>query len=232
MRWSLLDFVVLALRASGALLICAGLFLYEDEEGQFQNKVEQWWINLSDIQRASRSNVAAFMQEVARLTGKGFDQLFGQSLFSLRVVPVSIYLSLASPCLFLFIMLPHVKHDPSVTRQGTLSTFAFFLALALVPALFRNKWVIAIWWAIIPTTILSWSGIFIFLFRTRGPRSVFYGIGLITLAFERHPCLREIRNRSKRFLQFYRARRPQGHRNMCSQIRFDHPASATAHPYS
>jgi len=50
--------------------------------------------------------------------------------------------------------------------------------------------------------------------------------------FERRPCLQEIRNRSKTFLLLYRARRPQGRRNTCSQKQFGRQASATAHPYS
>src|SRR5258707_1142858 len=91
---SLINRLFLVLHVFGVVLICAGLFLYEDEEGRFQNKVEEWWIALSDKQKASRSRIAAFMQEVARLTGSGFDRLFGQRLFSLRVVPVSIYLSI------------------------------------------------------------------------------------------------------------------------------------------
>jgi hypothetical protein len=60
------------LHALGAVFICAGLSLYEDEEGRFQNKIEEWWVKRSDKQRESRSRVAAFMQEVTRLTGRGF----------------------------------------------------------------------------------------------------------------------------------------------------------------
>jgi hypothetical protein len=183
MGWSRFDYIVLILRSFGAVLICAGLFLYEDEEGRFQNKVEQWWVRLSDIQKVSRSRVAAFMQEVARLTGKGFDRLFGQPLFSPRVVPVSIYLSFASCFLLFFVMLPHINHPPSTTRQGALGFMAFFLALALVPAIFRNKGILAIWWAIIPATLLSMSGFLVFVFKTRGPRSLFYGMGLVALIF-------------------------------------------------
>jgi hypothetical protein len=47
------------------LVIYVGLFLYKDEETKSQNKVEEWWIKLSDEQNASRSRVAAFMVAVA-----------------------------------------------------------------------------------------------------------------------------------------------------------------------
>jgi hypothetical protein len=183
MGWSRFDYIVLVLRTVGMVLVSLGFFLYEDEEGRFQNKVEQWWVKISDVQKASRSKVAVFVQEVARLTGKGFDRLFGQPLFSLRVVPVSIYLSLASCFLLSWVMLPHVKHDPSVTRQGALGLLVYFLALALVPAVFKNRWILVLWWAIIPAALLSISGFLIFVLRTRGARSLFYAFGVVTLIF-------------------------------------------------
>lgn len=110
----------------GVLFVCAGLFLYEDEEGNFQNRVEEWWIKLSDKQKESRSAVAGFMRQVARLTGNGFDRLFGHGLFSVRVIPVSIYLSLASVFLIIFIMFPRIKNTSAVHRQDALFWFVFF----------------------------------------------------------------------------------------------------------
>jgi hypothetical protein len=180
---SLINCLFLFLHVLGVVLICAGLFLYEDEEGKFQNKVEEWWIKLSDRQKASRSKVAAFMQEVARLTGKGFDRLFGPRLFSLRVIPVSIYLSLASCFLLILLIFPRIKNPGAATRQGAFFILVFFLGLSLVPALFNNKRVLRLWWAIIPGTLLSISGFIVFVFKTRGPRSAFLGISLVALIF-------------------------------------------------
>lgn len=167
----------------GVVLICACLFLYEDEEGKIQNKIEEWWVRLSDIQKASRSKVASFMREVARLTGSGFDRLFGHRLFSLRVIPVSIYLSLASLFLLILLTVPRTKYSAGTSRQAAFGMFFYFLALALVPAFFRNKWILAVWWTIIPAVVLSASGFLVFVFKTRGVRSTFYGIGLLVLIF-------------------------------------------------
>ena len=183
MSWSHVDYALLIVHAVGALFMCVGLFLYEDEEGRFQNKVEEWWIRLSDKQKVSRSVVVAFMQEVARLTGRGFDRLFGEGLFSLRIIPISTFLSLASVFLVIFVMLPHIKHDPAVTRYKTFDMFIFFLALALIPAVVKSKWMLALWWAIIPASLISISGFIIFVFRTRGARSTLYGMGIVTLIF-------------------------------------------------
>jgi hypothetical protein len=167
----------------GAVFICAGLFLYEDEEGKFQNKVEEWWIKLSDKQTASRSRVAAFMQGVAQLTGSGFDRLFGHRLFSLRVVPISIYLSFASCFLLILLVVPAAKYAPTTSRHAAFVLFIYFLALGLVPGFFKNKWVLGLWWTIIPAALLSISGFMAFLFKTRGARSTLYGIGLVALIF-------------------------------------------------
>jgi hypothetical protein len=142
---SLINLLFFFLRVFGSVLICAGLFLYEDEEGKFQNKVEEWWIALSDKQKASRSRIAAFMQEVARLTGRGFDRLFGQSLFSLRVIPVSIYLSIASLFFLIWLTFPRIKNTVGVARQDAFFWFVFFLGLSVVPAVFNNKWLLGLW---------------------------------------------------------------------------------------
>src|SRR5579863_3490454 len=139
MSWSRVDYALLFLHVLGGFLICAGLFLYEDEEGKFQNKVQEWWIKLSDKQNLSRSRVAAFMQEVARSTERGFDRLFGRNLLSLRVIPISIYLSFASIFLLILLTVPRSKYTAGTSRQMAFGIFVFFLALALVPAFSKNR---------------------------------------------------------------------------------------------
>jgi hypothetical protein len=183
MSWSRLDYALFFLRTLGIVLVCAGLFLYEDEEGKFQNKVEEWWIKLSDKQNTSRSRVAAFMQEVARLAGRGFDRLFGRSLFSLRVIPVSIYLSFASLFLLILLTVPRIKYSAGTSRQAAFGMLSSFLALGLVPAFFKNKWVLGLWWTVIPGVLLSISGFLFFVLKTRGARTTFLGISLVVLIF-------------------------------------------------
>jgi hypothetical protein len=90
MSLSFVDAMFFFLRVLGLALICASLFLYEDEEGKFQNKIEEWWIKLRDQEKVSRSEALTFIRGVAELTGKGFDRLFGARLLSIRVIPVSI----------------------------------------------------------------------------------------------------------------------------------------------
>ncbi len=104
MPWSPSDCAFALIRALGVLFVCAALFLHENEEGRIQNKLEEWWIKLSDREKQSRSRAVAFMQDVAKSTGAGFDLLLGKRLRSLRVVFISISFSLASIFLSGFIL--------------------------------------------------------------------------------------------------------------------------------
>jgi len=76
--------------------------LYEDEQGRLQNKLEEWWVKVSDRQSTAVSRYAAFMQEIAKLATSAFDHLLGKKVFSLRAIRVSIMFSAGSYCLFMF----------------------------------------------------------------------------------------------------------------------------------
>ena len=172
----------------GVVLMCAS-FLYEDEEGKIQSRVQEWWIKLDDKQSASRSRVAAFMQEVARLTAQGFDSLFGKRLLSLRFIVVSVYLSIASFFLFGLLTFSMIRNPGSLTRHGLFLSFLSFLTLASFPALlgegrtFGDRLFRGIWWAVIPVFALSISGFLVFVYKRFGAASTFRGIGLALLPF-------------------------------------------------
>jgi hypothetical protein len=161
----------------------ANIFLYEDEEGNFQNKVEAWWIRLHDKQKAARSKVAVFMQEVARSTGNGFDRLFGHHLISFRIVPVSIYLSIASFFLLIWIMFPRIKNPGPIHRHEAFFWFVCFVGLAVLPTFMTRRWQFALWWVIIPVNILGATGFIVFVFITRGAHFALQLIGLLLLLF-------------------------------------------------
>src|SRR5579872_995736 len=159
--WTVLVYL---LRLLGAVLIYVSVFTYEDEDRRIQDRVERWWIRLSDKQRESRSRVAAFMQEVARLTGEGLDGLFGRRLLSVRFVVVSIYLSLASFFLLILVIWGRIQKTGGVTRSGAFFWLLYFLALALGPAFIHNKYFMAIWWSVIPAVLITISGFLVFVY--------------------------------------------------------------------
>ncbi|MFZ0819576.1 MAG: hypothetical protein WAM91_05870 [Candidatus Acidiferrales bacterium] len=80
----------------GALLIYAGLFLKEDEERKVQNLLVKAWSLIDDAEKAAISSQTAFMRTVAQLTTRALQRVFGEKLFSVRSLGVSVCLSMAS----------------------------------------------------------------------------------------------------------------------------------------
>jgi hypothetical protein len=189
MRLSFSDCFFVLIHALGVLFICAALFLYENEEGQIQNKLEEWWVRLSDREKQSRSRAVAFMQDVADSTGRGFDRLFGKRLLSLRFVFVSITFSLASIFLFAFILWPLAHNPPpNVSRQHAFLFFVLFAAFGSVPAFVDGEtlWdrtMLGLWWAIIVFNLLRIARFILFTFSTMGVGRTARGIGYLTLFF-------------------------------------------------
>jgi hypothetical protein len=95
--WNLTHATVrIAAGVAGVLLLYAALFLYENEQGEIQNKLEEWWVRLVDRQSGALSRHTAFMQEVANLATRGFDRVFGEKLVSPQAVGVSVCYSIGS----------------------------------------------------------------------------------------------------------------------------------------
>src|SRR5713101_120402 len=83
---------------AGGSLLYPALFLYEDEQGQIQNKLEEWWVRSSDKQSAVLSRHATFMRQIAGLCTDALDRLFGSKFISARAFSVSVCYSMASVC--------------------------------------------------------------------------------------------------------------------------------------
>lgn len=78
----------------GAILIYVAFFLYEDEHGKLQNKLEEWWVRVSDLQTAAVSRVTALLQTMAAVATEVLDLLFGDNLISLRAFGASLCYSI------------------------------------------------------------------------------------------------------------------------------------------
>jgi len=68
----------------GVSFVYAAVFLYADEQRRLQNRLEQWWIEISEREKTATSGYAVFMQEVARIATGLLDGLLGAKLFSWR----------------------------------------------------------------------------------------------------------------------------------------------------
>ncbi len=82
--------------SAGGLLLYGSMFLYEDEQGKVQNRLEGWWVKLDDQGREVTSNYGLFLRRLSRLTSDRLDALFGDRLLTIQAFLVSFLLSLAS----------------------------------------------------------------------------------------------------------------------------------------
>jgi len=123
----------------GLLLFYLAIFLHEDEEGRYQNHLQEWVEKLYKTQEIAFSWITVLMTGVARFTGHVFDRLFGDRLVSPRGVGVSICYAIASFFLSIALIL-HFGH-PKAPVPSTFSlwaSIAFFLLLGTIPA-FLNR---------------------------------------------------------------------------------------------
>ena len=170
------------LNGIGMLCLYAGLFLHEDEEGRFQNRIQQWWVKVDDLAKVSHSRAATFMREIARLAGAFLDRLFGSPIRPLRLVGVSVCFSIASFCLSALLSIAFVgtaKFHPSVGKS--ILWLIYFLFLALMPAISTDKWYLRIWGSAVLIQLLPLLRFLLFLGRRRGPLAGLLGFEVVSV---------------------------------------------------
>jgi hypothetical protein len=120
----------------GVAFICAmcllygGFFLYEDEECKIQNRLEDWWIRLSDRSDEALDRHVLFMQEISRLASTLMDKLFGDELLSVRAFSVQTCYSIAS--FFVAVLVGFARHGAFAHLGDDYQSFVNVLAAALL----------------------------------------------------------------------------------------------------
>ena len=117
-------------------------FLYEDQEGIWQNRIDSLWIAVYDRAKITKNTSTALLNTVGKVMSRFCDRLFGDDAYSLKAAVVSINLSLAGLC----IPLPHlfVPFD-SYTGTPALALLVFgvmFTTLAILPAISKSQFII------------------------------------------------------------------------------------------
>lgn len=74
----------------------AAVFLYEDEQGKIQNKLEEWWVSLEGHRSFLLSRHVLLMNRLAEVATHGLDRVFGGRLISWQALNCSAFYSLAS----------------------------------------------------------------------------------------------------------------------------------------
>jgi len=131
-------FGVLAARIAAAgfgfFLLYLAFFLYEDEEGRYQNRLEDLWKQINRLSEKALTRNAALVKQTVGLVNVGFDSLFGAKLFSLRSVAVTFAYSVGSFALMLHLYFSYI--DPFFGDGGwdmfvLIGIVIFLLAIVL-----------------------------------------------------------------------------------------------------
>lgn len=133
----------------GFLLIYLALFLYEDEQGKIQNKLENAWVKVNDAQTYSLSKHTVFVNTIAKQLTKILNILFGKRLFSLQAAGVSICFAVSAANLF-FIM-----SSEQSDSGGYFYSFLYWMILGILPALIRDSFYIKMWLIIL--NLIIWD---------------------------------------------------------------------------
>jgi hypothetical protein len=71
-------------------------FLYEDEEGVWQNRIDDLWVIIDERARVTLSRSGALINGFGIILDRIFNKMFGKRLLSFRAIMISLNLSFAS----------------------------------------------------------------------------------------------------------------------------------------
>ncbi|MBC8740411.1 hypothetical protein F6X40_27520 [Paraburkholderia sp. UCT31] len=91
MNWGDLTLRILS-GATGALLLYAGLFIYEDEEKAIQNKLENWWLDFTKLHGTVISKQTEISTFAVTKVRDVFDRLFSSNVWSRHAICVAFEL--------------------------------------------------------------------------------------------------------------------------------------------
>jgi hypothetical protein len=141
----------------GALAYYAAFFMYEDEEGKWQNRIEKLWVAINDREKlGGGSQASAFFNKVADVATRGFNRALGRRLFSVQLVGVStsysyaaLFLGFSFGAMILTRPSRLVAPLPEAAAISLVTHFVLILGmiclfLAVLPALVRSRWTVAL----------------------------------------------------------------------------------------
>jgi hypothetical protein len=135
-------------RLIAAVIACicfyVAFFMYEDEEGNWQNRLEEVWIQIDDRARLIEARTFAVFNRVAALLVDITDWIFGKRLFSFRTVTASINLSLAFMLMALATVVLLLDSTMLLEAVPVFCVGLGLLVLVFLPAVFPTKWTLAI----------------------------------------------------------------------------------------
>jgi hypothetical protein len=151
-----------------ALAFYFAFFLYEDEEGVWQNRIENLWAAVYDRAKITDSTSTALFNKIGETLDKVFNRLFGRRLISFHALAVSVNMSLAGSALQNGWLLAVRKDDSVKDYLSIIALFVICGSLAILAILVRRPWItlignlpiivlILIDAILVPRVILAWK---------------------------------------------------------------------------
>jgi hypothetical protein len=134
--------------------IYMAFFLYEDQEGKYQNRLEELWVQIDDLSRTALSRHTAFLKKNIGFFAWGLDYLFGKKLFSVRAVTITLAYSVGS----FFLMLSFSYTGIGEESLKALLLLVIEVSLGTSLGFVRNKRISLIWsWMVLLVTLIIFS---------------------------------------------------------------------------
>jgi hypothetical protein len=161
----------------GCATVFAALFMYEDEEGKWQNRVDELWLAIDDRARITGRKAVALLNKMSDIVTAGLDRVFGHRLLSFRSIGASTSYSFATACVVNIIS--DVVTQDSTTTAGFLYATCLIIFCAVLPTVFQSRWIMPI--SLIPVSIpIIYGFVDWFLERWRGAPSA---LGALAISF-------------------------------------------------
>ena len=133
----------------GLVAVYAALFMVEDGQGRWRSRLERLWIEVRDRDSQVGSRPLALFGKVAELLDAAFDRIFGPRLVAGAMMGASVSISWAIVLTLLAFgstpadgMALEGSHES--TRDALFAAAAACWAAALLPIVFRARWLVAI----------------------------------------------------------------------------------------
>lgn len=134
----------------GCLCFYVAFCMYEDEQGKWQNRLDELWTEIYDRAKVTNSKTTALFNKVGEEITKFSTYVFGARLFSFRSVIASVDLSVACSSLVMLVAhftdyvwrTPPLGAMPDPVKQPSHTAISFFVYLlgGIFPAIVRKRW--------------------------------------------------------------------------------------------
>jgi len=158
-----LQCVAIVSRITALVAACIGfyaaVFLYEDQEGEWQNRLDAFWVSINDRAKITERTSTALFNRIAEVLRSAFDRIFGHKLFSFQSFRISLLLSVSIGFAVVLVILGSIERPIGIVM---LLTIIILITLVAYDAV-THRWLsIPSWVLLFSLVTSSLGGVFLF----------------------------------------------------------------------